>query len=36
LSEHLEGLGFSAGLLSDRLSLKYFSLIDENLIVVAA
>jgi uncharacterized circularly permuted ATP-grasp superfamily protein/uncharacterized alpha-E superfamily protein len=36
LSEHLEGLGFSAGLVSDRLSLKYFSLIDENLIVVAA
>lgn len=36
LSEHLEGLGSSAGLLSDRLSLKYFSLIDENLIVVAA
>ena len=36
LSTHLEGLGFSAGLLSDRLSLKYFSLIDENLMVVAA
>jgi uncharacterized circularly permuted ATP-grasp superfamily protein/uncharacterized alpha-E superfamily protein len=36
LSLQLEGLTAAAGLLSDRLSLKHFSLIDSNLSMVAA
>jgi uncharacterized circularly permuted ATP-grasp superfamily protein/uncharacterized alpha-E superfamily protein len=36
LAEQLSGLGLAAGRLSDRLSLKYFSLIDTELRTVAA
>ena len=36
LSEQLDGLAAAAGLLSDRLSLKHFSLMDSNLSMVAA
>jgi uncharacterized circularly permuted ATP-grasp superfamily protein/uncharacterized alpha-E superfamily protein len=36
LAEHLQGLGAAAGRLSDRLCLKYFSLIDESVRTVAA
>jgi uncharacterized circularly permuted ATP-grasp superfamily protein/uncharacterized alpha-E superfamily protein len=35
LSRQLEGLGTAAGLLSDRLSLKHFSLIESNTSMVA-
>jgi len=36
LAEQLSGLGLAAGRLSDRLSLKYFSLIDTEIRTVAA
>jgi uncharacterized circularly permuted ATP-grasp superfamily protein/uncharacterized alpha-E superfamily protein len=36
LSAQLDGLAAAAGLLSDRLSLKHFSLMDSNLSMVAA
>ena len=36
LSEHLEALAAAAGRLSDRISLKHFSLIDSDLRMVAA
>jgi uncharacterized alpha-E superfamily protein len=36
LAEQLSGLGLAAGRLSDRLSLKYFSLIDVEISTVAA
>ncbi len=36
LAEQLSGLGLAAGRLSDRLSLKYFSLIDAEIRTVAA
>jgi uncharacterized circularly permuted ATP-grasp superfamily protein/uncharacterized alpha-E superfamily protein len=36
LAEHLQGLSAAAGRLSDRLCLKYFSLIDESVRTVAA
>jgi hypothetical protein len=36
LSAQLRGLGLAAGRLSDRLSLKHFSLIDAEIRTVAA
>jgi uncharacterized alpha-E superfamily protein len=36
LAEQLNGLSMAAGRLSDRLSLKYFSLIDDEMHTVAA